>query len=109
MRNFEMLMENTRSDFILLIKSQLKHKSGVEMVEKIIKIFFKAMQQTLNVEEIDFIFNNLDNIQYVLSEAFYVDDIKITQFLKDFISDFDRVDDEEWREVLYKKIKETSF
>jgi hypothetical protein len=105
MKEFKTLIDNTSSDFILLIKSQLKKEEGIEFVQDIILLLFKAIRQTTNIDEADLIFNNLDNIQYVLAEAVFGDKITVTHFLREFIYDFDRIDDTEHKRNLYRKIK----
>jgi hypothetical protein len=96
------------SDFIKSIKSRLVLPGGMEFIEKEIELLYKAIEQTHEIHEADLIFKNLEDIQFILAQAVFKDGIKISPFLRQFVYDFDRIDDIEVKEYQYKKIKQQS-
>jgi len=106
MKNFEEVMRNTQNVFIQLIASQLKKgEQGLTFVQEEIELLFKAIKNTNNLQEADLVFDNLEVIHFALSKVYFTSDLQITSFLKEFIHDFERIDDDDTRNYQYQKIK----
>ncbi len=93
------------NNFIKLIEDNLSHKKGQEFIEEEIRLLFLAISNTNKIEDAELIFNNLEDIQIVLAKSIFKDRIIVTPFLKDFVYDFDRIDDFETRLNLFEKLK----
>lgn len=88
-----------------LIEFQLTQKYGCKIIEKEIEKLFFEISKTGNVDEANLLFDKLEEIQYLLAKIIFKYDIKVTPFIRQFVYDFDRIDDKETRDYLYKKIK----
>ncbi|SEK63758.1 hypothetical protein [Parapedobacter koreensis] len=93
------------ANFIELIESSLSQKKGVEFVEQEIKLLFSAIAGTNKIDDAELLFKNLEDIQFVLAKSIFKNGIKVTSFLKKFVYDFDRIDDNDTKKNLYNKIK----
>jgi competence transcription factor ComK len=93
-------------DFIHVIENYLLKERGQECVEEEIKLLFFKISKTKNIDDAALMFQNLEEIQFTLAKAIFKNEIEVTQFLRQFVYDFDRIDDEEIRNVLYKKIQD---
>ena len=82
-------------------------REGIIFIEQEIKLLFNLIAKTKCIEDAELLFSNLEDIQFVLAKAIFSDEIITTPFLIDFVSDFDRIDDSDVKEHLYKKIKST--
>jgi hypothetical protein len=106
MEKFEDVVDNSRCVFFRLIIQQLeKGQIGLEFIQDEIKLLFKAIKYTKDIKESDLIFDNLQVIHFVLSKVYFTTDIQITPFLKEFIHDFERIDDSDIKKYQYQKIK----
>lgn len=94
------------SNFIELIENYLSKKQGLEFIEQEIKLLFSAISNTNKVDDARLIFKNLEDIQFVLAKSIFKNGIEVTPFLRQFVYDFDRIDDDETKRVLYERIKE---
>lgn len=92
-------------DFINLLKSKLAISGGMEFIEKEIRLLFNSLKQTNSITEADLIFRNLEDIQFVLAQAVFKDGVNVSDFLRKFIYDFDRIDDTDVKKYQYNKIK----
>ncbi|MGC4129628.1 MAG: hypothetical protein QM564_08740 [Bergeyella sp.] len=93
------------NNFIRLIENNLSHRNGLELIEQEIKLLFEAIAKTNGIENANLLFKNLEDIQFILARAIFKDKIIVTPFLRNFVYDFDRIDDEEVMNKLYKNIK----
>lgn len=93
------------SNFIDLLESQLSKEYGLEFVEKEIMLLFLAISKTEIFDETELIFKNLEDIQLVLAKAIFKNKIEVSEFLSDFVSNFDRIDDIITQKILYEEIK----
>lgn len=93
------------NNFIKLIKDKLLQPRGVELIEQEIKLMFNAIALTKNIDDAELLFKNLEDIHFILSKVFFKGDLKVNVFLREFIYDFDRIDDIEVKIFQYKKIK----
>ncbi|MFN5307964.1 MAG: hypothetical protein ACK5C0_00745 [Candidatus Kapaibacterium sp.] len=93
------------SNFIDLLESQLSKEYGLEFVEKEIMLLFLAISKTETFDETELIFKNLEDIQLVLAKAIFKNKIEVSEFLSDFVSNFDRIDDIITQKILYEEIK----
>ena len=93
------------SNFIDLLESQLSKEYGLEFVEKEIILLFLAISKTETFDETELIFKNLGDIQLVLAKAIFKNKMEVSEFLSDFVSNFDRIDDIITQKILYEEIK----
>lgn len=94
------------NNFIELLKYNLKDENGLIYIEAQINLFFKTISTcTNNVEEAELYFKNLEDMQYLLAKHVFKYNLEVSSFLRDFIYDFDRIDDFETKNYLYKRIK----
>ena len=93
------------NNFIDLIENSVSHAKGLEFIEQEIRLLFKIIAKTNGIDETDLMFRNLEDIQFVLAKAVFKDEITVTPFLRDFVYDYDRIDDFEVKQTLYHKIK----
>jgi len=106
MKDFEEVMQNTQNVFIQLIVSQLgKGEHGFTFIQEEIELLFKAIKNSKNFQEADLVFDNLEVIHHALSKVYFTTELQITAFLKEFIHDFERIDDDDTRNYQYQKIK----
>jgi hypothetical protein len=106
MKEFKNLIENSKSDFIVLIQKQIEisKPESFKFIEDIIQLLFDCIKQAENINEANIVFDNLANIQFVLARAVFKNNFEATPFLRSFIHDFDRIDDNEVRQYYYDKL-----
>jgi hypothetical protein len=93
------------NNFIDLIENHLSQKQGLAFIEQEIKLLFSAISNTDKVDDAELIFKNLEDIQFVLAKSIFKNNIEVTSFLRQFVYDFDRIDDNETKVNLYNRIK----
>ena len=76
-----------------------------DFLEKLVKAIFELINQSSEVDDARGYFQLLDIIQFWLAKVVFKDKKQVNQFLRDFISQFDRLDDEDWIKELYRRIK----
>lgn len=94
------------SNFKDLIENTLSENQGLKFVEDIVYLLFDLISKTINIDNAELIFKNLDDIQIILAKAVFKNEIEVTPFLRQFIYEFDRIDDFETKCDLYNRIKE---
>ncbi len=94
-------------NFIKLIENELySHKSfNLEFIQKQIELLFTIIKRTKSIEEAELTFKILEEIQFVLARAIFKDKLEVSQFLRQFVHDFDRIDDDETKIHLFNQIK----
>jgi hypothetical protein len=96
---------NRMSNFIALIESKLDTPEGLGFVELEIQLLFSEIAQTKSISDAELIFKNLEDIQFVLAKAVFKEGLNVSPFLREFIYDFDRIDDVDVKNLQYQKIK----
>jgi hypothetical protein len=93
------------------IKNQLEfpNSSGIEFIKKEICLLIDEIEKKNSFEETILIFNILGEIQYILAKAIFKNDLELDSSFKKFIHDFDRIDDDEVKKYLFKKIKAKEY
>lgn len=76
-----------------------------ELIEFEIKKLFQEIQDSPNLASADPSFEKLDYIQTSLARKVFSEGQTVNNFLREFIRDFDRVDDTEYRSVIFDSIK----
>lgn len=96
------------NNFLNLLEEKIKssNEDGQQLTEKIILLLFDVIRNTNNIDEAELVFKNLQDIHFVLAKTTFSDGFKPNAFLKNFIYDFDRIDDNEVKIYQYNKIKE---
>jgi len=94
-------------EFKEFIENKLTLFNGTDLIENEIRLLFKEIYLTKNIIEAEHLFKKLECIQFVLSKAIFKDHLKVSAFAKEFIYDFDRIDDFNVKENQYQKIKKT--
>jgi hypothetical protein len=99
----------------------LEEENEVQRIKKIVipqlanieleidNILFGEIRMAKNLEEAHYYFNLLNRIQEVLALLYYKENIIISDKLRRFISDFDRIDDVWLREKIFNKIKQQTY
>lgn len=90
---------------IEIIEQRLSQPNGIESIEEEIKLLFNAISETKSIENATSIFEELEVIQMALAKSVFKDGLKVSSFLRDFIYDFDRIDDDVVKKFQYDKIK----
>lgn len=93
------------NNIIELIENNLSQESGQKFVEQEIGLLFSEIANTNKIDDAELLFKNLEDIQFALAKAIFKNGIEVTTFLRDFVYDFDRIDDIEVKLNLYNKIK----
>lgn len=93
------------SNFIEMIESNLTHTDGLEIIEQEIKLLFTAIGSTNEINAAELLFKNLEDVQFVLAKSIFKNGTEVSPFLRQFVYDFDRIDDKETKGNLYKRIK----
>jgi hypothetical protein len=87
------------------IEHKLKLSNGLEVVEKEIKKLFTEIGQTQSIADSEEKFQELANFQFVLAKAVFKERLSVPAFLRQFIYDFDRIDDVLVKKKEFEKIK----
>lgn len=103
--NKMIIMDN----FIKFLEQYLKCKNDLAFLYKILALFFEHIKNTNTLEEAELSFKVLEDIQFILAKVVYKKEVTLPANLSKFISDFDRVDDEDMRAYLYSKIKSNDY
>ena len=95
------------NNFIKLIEKELySHNTfNLEFIQKQIELLFNLIKETKNIDETEMVFKILEEIQFVLARAIFKDKLEVNQFLRQFVYDFDRIDDSDTKIHLFNKIK----
>lgn len=94
-----------------LIEQKLKTHSNTEIEyiqQKVISLLY-VIETAKSFEEVESIFDILEQIQFLLAKAVFKENVNVTPLLMKFVSDFDRVDDSDTRHYLYEKIKSKEY
>jgi hypothetical protein len=95
------------SNFSIFIEQELERsQNNYEIIEEQIKILFRAIAKTESIEESEIIFRNIEEIQFILAKAAFKEGKILSPFLRKFVHDFDRIDDQRVKSFQYKQIKE---
>lgn len=78
------------------------------VLEKV-KLILYEIKQCKNVENANIYFDLLDQVQYVMCGLVFRDNIIVSQELRKFVRDCDRLDDPWLRDYLFKKIKSDEY
>jgi hypothetical protein len=99
------------NNFIKLIEKELySHNTfSLEFIQKQIELLFNLIKETKDIDEAEMIFGILGEIQFVLARAIFKDKLGVNQFLRQFVYDFDRIDDGETKIHLFNKIKSLEY
>ncbi|MFL5787325.1 MAG: hypothetical protein ACJ748_04685 [Flavisolibacter sp.] len=87
------------------IEHKLKLSNGLEVVEKEIKKLFTEIGQAQSIADSEEKFKELANFQFVLAKAVFKEGLSVPAFLRQFIYDFDRIDDVLVKKKEFEKIK----
>lgn len=103
-------LNNIMKNIVELIEKNYeegKLKDNISFIQKKIFELLNQIKATNSINEAIPLFKDLERIQYILAKAVFKDNLIVTPAIKKFISDFDRVDDEEMKIFLYLKIKQS--
>lgn len=74
-----------------------------------IEELFLRIKLTIDVSEDENYFQSLEKLQFKLAEEIFSNVLKVNEFLREFVYNFDRIDDEELKLILYDKIKSNTL
>lgn len=99
------------NNFINLIKYKLELSgtNSFEFIQKEIQLLFNLIEQANSVDETDLIFKNLEDIHQTLAKYIFTNELKVNTFLREFLYDFDRIDDVTTKINIYNKIKSKAY
>ncbi len=99
------------NNFIKLIEKELYSQNtfNLDFIQKQIELLFDLIKETKNIDEAELIFKILEEIQFVLAKGIFKDKLEVNQFLRQFVYDFDRIDDDETKIHLFNKIKSLEY
>jgi hypothetical protein len=90
----------------LLIQNYLEDLPyGAILIENRIQSVCNDIRNSKSFEDAMPLFKILDEIQFILAKAVFIDGVEVSPFLSDFIYDFDRIDDDRVKVKQYNKIK----
>ena len=92
------------NNFISLIEKELLINKNMNFAERIIKLLFDEIRNTKDIDDAELLFKNLEDVQFILAKAVFKENQDVSSFLRQFIYDFDRIDDEDVKKDLYSKI-----
>jgi len=90
-------------------KLEFPDAMGFKFIENEIFYLFDDIERTDCIEQTDSTFKILEQIQFALAKAVFKNGVIVTSFLRKFIYDFDRIDDEDVRVNLYNKIRSKEY
>lgn len=99
------MYDHIMNENIKLIEEKLYSMDGIFFIENEISLLFNAIRKTHHINEASTELKKLENIQFVLAKAIFKNQLKVSPFLRDFVSDFDRIDDDDMKKHIYVKIK----
>jgi len=79
--------------------------NGIYSIENEIKSLYYNIKKTSDINEAAIFFQKLEDIQFVLAKAIFKNGLNTTSFLNKFVSDFDRIDDDDVKQCQYQRIK----
>lgn len=99
------------SDFNIIKEESFENNSSRNfplLLEQINGLFNK-IKHCDSIKEADYYFNVLDEIQCCLCVLVFVKKIKVSEPIRKFVRDFDRLDDKDLRIWLFNQIKEDKY
>ena len=78
-------------------------------IEFEISDLMKEIEESPSIQQANAFFDALQKYQHILAKILYKSDIQLSKRLRDFVIDFDRLDDNNLREFIYPKIKEREY
>ena len=100
MDNFIKLIEQ-----LVQLGNESNLKKNLALLEKMICLLFNRIKQADTLEDAEPAFKVLEDIQFSLAKAVFKEGLVVRGVLRDFVKNFDRIDDEETRKFFYLKIK----
>jgi len=95
-----------QDEIVSFVEKMQKIYDELPLVRKEIDAIFLQIQNCDNFVQAEQYFKTLDDIHFSsLAKLAFVENVQITLDLRQFLRDFDRVDDLSWREYLFNKIK----
>ena len=89
-------------------RAQTSDVEGVEFIQKLIILLHNEIKKSSTLESADIIFKNLEDIQFILAKAVFADGLEVNAFMRNFIRDYDRIDEPDTKTKLFDKIKSTT-
>lgn len=96
------------NNYISLIQDMLARSVyGNAFLEKQVRLLLQAIYESQDIDDAEVIFKNCQDIQFELARACFKDGTRLSDFLREFVYYFERLDDVEYKSHLYTKIKST--
>ncbi len=89
-------------------KNELSFNDLTFIKEEISKIF-SEIKKCEDADSASTQFEKIDRIQFYLARLSYKEHLFLPEFLNQFVSTFDRIDDKRTREIIYSEIKNGRF
>lgn len=86
----------------------MEHLELIKIQSSIVELFLR-IKQTIDVCEAEIYFQSLEKLQFKLAEEIFSNGLEVNAFLREFVYNFDRIDDEELKLILYDKIKSNTL
>lgn len=104
-------MQNLRSLLAELKQESDQNKimSKLPMLTDTINGLLSKIQHCNNIEFATNYFSLLEEIHSCVCIMAFVKEIEVSDQLWKFLKDFDRIDDKEWREYIFKRIKNHTY
>lgn len=90
-------------------RSLQEEQESIKQFEKDIKQLLVIMEGIDNINDTKDIFKKLEDIQIKLACLVFKYNVKVSPFIRQFIYDFDRIDDIEMRKIIYTKVKKGEY
>ena len=88
------------------IREKILHlDGGSDFIEYEIELLFAIIAETSNINEAEIYFMILEEIQFALAKSIFKDGLEVSSFVREFVKDFDRIDDPDVQEHQYKILK----
>ena len=84
-------------------------KEKISYFEMEIKKYLAMIKEKSNINETVLYFDALNKIQTVLAKYSFKDGVSLNEKLNKFVYDFDRIDDLEYRNIIFNKIKSVGY
>ena len=96
-------MTNTFNSFI---EQELKRSNlDFEIIEDQVNLLLKAISKTDSIDEAEIIFKVIEDIQFILAKESFKEGKILSPFLKIFVHDFDRIDDQFSKNLHFRLLK----
>lgn len=87
----------------------IDRKKNLHLLTEEIRNIFTQIQNCITFKESLPFFDSLEEIELILAQLVFRDEIAVTESIWQFTKDFDRIDDEDLRNYMFREIKQGNY